>query len=72
MLGLAAYTSEQSSWAAQGPSPSYRAPCGRDELVRGKGKSLVAEVGVQHFLEDNAAVGKQQTATVMDAAPSLL
>lgn len=42
------------------PAPSYRASCGPDEFVGGEGEGLVAEVGVEHFLEDGTAAGKQQ------------
>lgn len=41
-------------------SPSYHASRSRGEFVGGKGEGFIAEVGVEHFLEDNAAVGKQQ------------
>ena len=46
---------------AGGPALSYRASCGHGEFVGGEGESFVAEVGVEHFLEDDAAVGKQQS-----------
>lgn len=42
------------------PAPSYRAPRGPHEFVGGEGESLVAQVGVEHFLEDGTAAGKQQ------------
>lgn len=46
---------------AGGLAPSYRASCSRGEFVGGEREGLVAEVGVKHFLEDEAAVGKQQS-----------
>lgn len=45
----------------EGLSPSYRASRSRGEFVGGEGEGFIAEVGVEHFLEDNAAVGKQQS-----------
>lgn len=42
----------------EGPAPSYRASGGRGEFVGGEGESFIAEVSVEHFLEDDAAVGE--------------
>lgn len=51
---------EQTSLAAGGTALSYRASCGCGQFVGGEGEGFVAEVGVEHFLEDDAAVRRQQ------------
>lgn len=50
---------EQTSLAAGGTALSYRASCSRGQFVGGEGEGFIAEVGVEHFLEDDAAVGRQ-------------
>lgn len=50
----------QQAAGAHAPALSYRAPCGLHEFVGGEGEGLVAQVSVEHFLEDGTAVGKQQ------------
>lgn len=53
---------------------TYQVPCSSHQLVGGEGEGLIAQVGIEHILEDSTAVNEdrmvsQRAAHLGDSRP---